>query len=125
MAKHNHKRSTHRAASAASGDSDRPSPASAAAIAPAPSWSSTHGRSGPKVSPWPKMFTPQRSPAATRPIGPPGSCAFVATAEALRRQPARTRAPVAAAVSQSVAPLGEGSASSVPGGFPSQKTAAG
>src|SRR5690606_2596710 len=92
-------------ASSASGERS----GSAAAMAPAPSASSAATR---------MVSSGHRSPAGTIPIGPPTASAAAATAEALRRQPASSTAPVAATAAQSVAPLGEGSASRVPAGSP-------
>ena len=79
-------------------------------IAPAPSASSAATRSVPSG---------QRSPAGTTPIGPPADRAAVATAVALRRQPASTSTSWQAAAAHSEAPLGDGSASTVPAARPS------
>ena len=57
----------------------------------------------------------QRSPAATTVIVSPNARAARATAEALRRHPARTGLPAADAVSAIVAPLGEGRTMLSPG----------
>ncbi len=79
-------------------------------MAPAPIRSSTAGRS--ERSPW--ASSGQRSPAGTTATRRPSRAAAAATARALRRQPASVGVVPTRALS--VAPLGEGMTSFVPGG---------
>jgi hypothetical protein len=76
-------------------------------IAPAPARSSIAGRSEPSG---------HRSPAGMTAIRLPARWAQAATADALRRQPATTVAPLAIASSAIVAPFGDGKTSRKPHG---------